>query len=643
MSFFKKKPGKKPADTPAPAAPTAPAAAAPQPAAPASPAPASDPSKDPNMIRGFDAFGREVYITKQQWRETIMPGHLQKVWADPDQLSRTIHECLARGLAGDMVAAAEHLAEIDSNPERGAVVLAIVYRESNRPDDAEQVLRRFIDSRGETSQVLATLASVHDVRGEHETALATAWHALELDSNQENGFGLYLSIVHKQNGEAAAQEALQRIAALPASWRARLWIAHDALAARQLEAALGAYREALELAGQPIPGELLVQMSGDLGQAGHLTELIQLTAAHFSAATHGPLVGSNLIRAYLGLGRPAPARAVLDQLVAQQRPDWQEPLDYWNAQLAKAEFVSTASTEPPTLAMLMGDGPAWLPARSSANELFPAPTAAPIAFLGSTAEIAARDDAPVVQLSELAGRLSRAIPLLLAEQVRFSTLTPVHPLTTWMKGSQPVWALGRSPWQDAAAAAYVRGCAPTADYLVVTHLVATADPWRVELRLIRASDGVRLTTKKANLPLNQPEAALRRLGIELIQSLVQHADRTIVRTPPTYSIPTGPAFNSYLLTLEQLLCLNFGTSAPTHGHFLAGERETIDGFLKFCLAQPESVVLRLQLAQALVYLKDARPQSVAAFRDKVRLLQEQMPLAAPAQEVLQRLFAEVYP
>ena len=643
MSLFKKKPGKKSADTPAPTVPTAPAPTAPQPTASPSPAPVTNPAEDPNMVQGFDAFGREVYITKQQWREAVMPGHLQRVWDDPEQLFRTINECLPRGFAEDMVAPAEHLAEIDPNPERGAVVLAIVYRESNRPDDAEQAIRRFIESRGETSQAFSTLASIQNLRGEHEPALATAWHALELDPNQENGFGLYLSIIHKQGGDTAAQEALQRIAALPASWRARLWLAHDALAAQQLEAALGAYSEALEMAGQPAPVELLVQMSGDLGQAGHLTELIQLTAAHFSPAAHGPLVGSNLIRAYLGLGRPAPARAVLDQLVAQQRPDWQQPLDYWNAQLAKAEFVSTASTEPPTLAMLMGDGPVWLPARSSANELFPAPTAAPIAFLGSTAEVAARDDAPVVQLSDLAGRLSRAIPLFLAEQVRFSTLTPVHPLTTWMKGSQPVWALGKSPWQDDAAAAYVRGCAPTADYVVVTHIVATSDPWRLELRLIRASDGVRLTTKKANLPLNQPEAAVRRLGIELIQSLVQHADRTIVRTSPAYSIPSGPAFNTYLLALEQLLCISFGTSAPTHGHFLAGDRETIDGFLKFCLTQPENVVLRLQLAQALVSLKDARPQSVAAFRDKVRLLQEQMPLAAPAQEVLQRLFAEVYP
>lgn len=643
MSLFNKRPKKSSATPSTPAAPASPAAgAAAQPAAQA-PAPASDPAKDPNMIRGFDAFGREVYMTRQQWRETILPAHLQKVWDNADQLFITIQQSLNERFAEEMIAPAEHLAEIDANPERGAIVLSVVYGLNNRIDEAEQTLLRFIETHGETSQALSNLAKAQASRGNLEQGLATLWHALELDPNQENGFGWYLAAHHEKGGDDAAHEALQRIATLPTSWRARLWLARRSLSTRELAPAVAHFQDALEMAGQPVPADLLVQMSGDLGQAGHLTELIQLTAAHFDAGVHGPDVGGNLMRAHLGLGRIDPARTVLKQLEAQQRPDWQQPIAYWNSELTKAEFVATASTEPPTLKILAGDGPAWLPSRSLAHELFPIATSGPIAFLGGTAALPNADDRPVVQLSDLPGRVSRALPLFFAEQVRFSTLTPVCPLTPWLQGSHPAWALGKAPWSAQEAAGFVRSCVPQAEYVVVTHLVATSEPWRLELALIRTSDAYCLAAKGVDIGLENPEPAIRRLSTELLQLLVRHTERSIVRASPLYSVPTGPAFKSYLLSLEQLLSINFGTMTPAHAHFLGGETEMLDGYLKFCLALPDNVVLRLQFAQALSYLKDVRPQAVALFRERVFMLQEQKPLAAPAQEVVRRLLAEVYP
>src|SRR3982751_427074 len=94
--------------------------------APATGAP-SDASKDPNMIRVHDAYGREMFITKQAWRDSVLLGHIKKVWDDPDALYSTIVQSLQDGFGADMVKPAERLAEIDRDAERGAVVLAIVY------------------------------------------------------------------------------------------------------------------------------------------------------------------------------------------------------------------------------------------------------------------------------------------------------------------------------------------------------------------------------------------------------------------------------------------------------------------------------------------------------------------------------------
>jgi hypothetical protein len=124
---------------------------------------------------------------------------------------------------------------------------------------------------------------------------------------------------------------------LAQSWRAQLWLARDALERRDLVAAEGFYAEALARAGHPAPPDALMQMSGDLGNNGYPAEIIRLVEPYFDPAVHGLLVGNNLIKAYHKLGRTGAAWRVLGQLRAQKRHDWQEPLRYWDAELAKAD------------------------------------------------------------------------------------------------------------------------------------------------------------------------------------------------------------------------------------------------------------------------------------------------------------------
>jgi len=71
-----------------------------------------------------------------------------------------------------------------------------------------------------------------------------------------------------------------------------------------------------------------MQISGDLGNAGHLPELLVIAKPLFDPAFHGLQVGNNLIKAHFDLGQFEAARRILDQLYALKRPDWREPLSY---------------------------------------------------------------------------------------------------------------------------------------------------------------------------------------------------------------------------------------------------------------------------------------------------------------------------
>lgn len=631
MSFLGKLFGKK---APPPAPP-------PLPAAPAAPA---DPAKDPNMIRVHDAYGRELFITKQQWRDNVLLGHLQKVWNQPDDLYNVIVQSLQDGFGADMVKPAEQLAKIDPNKERGAVVLGIVYREQKRLDDAERVLRRFMESHGETGSALTNLAKVQTDRGQADLALQTLWHGLEIDPNQDNGLGWYEVIHREKEGPAGGLAALRRIAALPGSWRARLWLARDALTRRQRDEALALYDEAFALAPRPVPTDLLQQVSGDLGNHAHLVELLRLTEPHFDVVFHGLAVGNNLIKANLDLGRLEAVQALLDRHYAQKRPDWKETLSYWDNELAKMRVSLASAPAKPDIQMLSGDGPVWLTEGAATGELFPAAVGEPIylAFLGSTFSPTSGDK-EVHQLSNDPGRFSRAIPMFLAEQVYFRGVARVRPLVPWMRGEAPSFVVCGVPWKDEEAAHFARVAEPPADYVVTAHLQVAPEPWRVTVRVIRTIDARCLSELSAGLPKTDLGAGLRPLADRLLGVLAGEAQFRIRPAPALYELPGGNDFGHYLVRLEQLLAARCAGMPGMPGTFLHGVRDIIDANLDLCLRQPGNVVTRIVLGETLRHLKKVQPAAVEEFREKVLLLQKEKPLPPPAQAVLQRMFTEVYP
>src|SRR5579863_9166773 len=73
----------------------------------------ADPRADPNLIQVFDAFGRELFITKEQWRINVLPDSIKSNWNKADQLYGIIVGSLKDGFFSDVLGAAEHLYRTD--------------------------------------------------------------------------------------------------------------------------------------------------------------------------------------------------------------------------------------------------------------------------------------------------------------------------------------------------------------------------------------------------------------------------------------------------------------------------------------------------------------------------------------------------
>ena len=101
------------------------------------------------MIKVFDAYGREMFITKEVWRTKVLPGTLKSNWNNAEQLAGIVIGSMNDGFFADVLAAAEQLYRIDPIPARGACAYGIVLMKNNRLDDAEKVFRDHIEKHGE--------------------------------------------------------------------------------------------------------------------------------------------------------------------------------------------------------------------------------------------------------------------------------------------------------------------------------------------------------------------------------------------------------------------------------------------------------------------------------------------------------------
>lgn len=214
---------------------------------------------------------------------------------------------------------------------------------------------------------------------------------------------------------------------------ARLAQAREALELRNLEGARAIYEEVLAAAGDR--ADVLVTISGDLGVTGHTREIIELIAPRYDAQRHGPATGFNLLQAYMADRDPQAAQHVLDLLFALNRPELEERLFGFSNAVADMMLLqedgavapvtsdeAATGEETPRVDLVTISKPIWYYGLESLPGLLP-PKEGKLRriAIGQLAVLGVKEpDALVRQPEEELGRLSRGIPLWLAETLHYS-------------------------------------------------------------------------------------------------------------------------------------------------------------------------------------------------------------------------------
>jgi Flp pilus assembly protein TadD len=571
------------------------------------------------VVRVYDQFGRAVSIGREAWRKDVLLPNLQANRDQPDALYDLIAGALNDGFAADVLESARYLHDTDPQPQRGAMLLGVVLMQLKDFAGARQVLERAIARHGENAYLLANLARAFAALGDDERAQELIWRALALAPNDENSLNWLISITNARGGQDAVLAAYARAAALPGSWRAQLWLARNALERGDLGEATRLYEAALARAN-PTPADLLMQLSGDLGNRGHTELLVRLTQPRFDLAAHGFTVGNNLLRAYIDLGLLAEARKLLEQLYSQQRPDWREHLIVWEQKLDDAQKRYGEFKAPLDIVLMRLEQPVWARGVLGFDAVLPAKAAsAPrIHFICGSGE--AQEDPGGVVVSQPTndlGRLARALPMLFAEEVCLRTHAKSAFLLPWMK--QGGFILAAKPWTRA----FLPPDHTPPDLLVFLHIDARASPWLLTVTIENAQrEATPVVFERAFALETAGRDALALLNdllprLTILLALRREDAGAALAVPPPELLP------AYLAGIEQALAIGLAARHAGGESFLHQERSIFDHLFDVALQGAELLRPRMLLVNALENETRRRPDIAREYLDKLAMLQKQ--------------------
>jgi tetratricopeptide (TPR) repeat protein len=607
-------------------------------------APVASPAR-PNQVAGpqpasgelitvYDAYGREVKITRNEWRDKVFLPNLRQKWNEAAELYNLIVAGLTDGFATDLRPAAERLLEIDVIPERSHSILGIVLMKNGQLDAAEATLRAGMAKAGKTGTLLTNLAKVLVERGDQAKADEILWQAVQTDPNQDNGLLWWAAIQRERGGEAGYLQALRAVATLPGSWRAQLWLARHHLEHKDVEAARALYVDVL--AGGLFDGSALMMISGDLGNNGQLPLILELIAPAYDEHKHDPMAGLNLLRACQELGKVDQAEALLSRMytlglapIKRHLDQFAEVFQEMRTSAARGIPIDADSLKFITVAL---NQPIWHYGLRNADWLFSqkAEDAPKIGFFAFSKIVDGAERAESQREDDL-GRLTRAIPLYLAEAAHYWSGYTASVYLQIVEGGGPVVS-----GSEIDGNALFDSLPDGMEYFVTGEIGSTGErdslQWQVSLslwdccaRVKQASESGKATQAELGaLVLAMEERLLARIGSQRRQPLDEF-----------YQRPTNEVMPIYLAELGQALMLTLLANAQMPKSSMWGERAMLDWPLTMALRWPAAEVPKLMyisgLCKALEYQSDVLPE----YKERsLQLLRESKQVNSPAARLI---------
>lgn len=593
----------------------------------------------PPTIAIFDPHGRRVEVPRDAWRTEVLPSQFRGHWNDADALAQVIALALDDGFAADVVHAAHRLLSIDRNQERATSLLGAVLMQNGDVSEAARTLEAYLVHAEPSALVMTTLARAYGRMGDETAAAVMLLAAIDADPNEESALALYAAVEEARGGAAASLEALGRVAARSGSWRAKLWLARHHLEQQEVDAASLLYQEVLVLAADQ-PG-VLAQISADLGRHGRIDDVVDWVFPFYDAARHDAVAGLNFLQAFVARRDLRRGEALLHELMTLDLPPYRDRLMECSNDLDRLKAASSHIDVPDELAIefVRLDEPVWMRGLFDARWLVPqpSPTGRRIALLSlANTTPAIRAEGVVAGREDDLGRLTRAIPLYLADVLRFRTDASPAALLPIARGHAMI--VSGTPWNPELIAPYFEehDCLITGeiardgDSLGLTLTAWVPHSWEPAFEATELGDEARFGET-----LVACEARLLE-WLAVSGTAILREDES-----PLYRAPAVAVARPYLEALGQAFALSLSASGHLSARTLFGERDMLLWFLNLALGMPDATIPRALL---LAGLSNSRLQGSEVYRELERdaMLVLDGPTVPPAIRRLTPLLHRLY-
>lgn len=433
FDFLKKKPGDA-GDAQQPAAPTVPPVQTTAQAAPA------------EFVELQDNFGRRMRMSRDEYRQKHLPELLKQQGNDPERLAAVILQALRDGFAADLLAAANRLTVIDKEPERCLSVLAVVQRDTGDLDGAEATLRELLQKRPQSASARVGMALLADQRGDAAKAERLLREALGIDPNHADAVHALLALRHRAVGDAGYGAELAEVAA-SGGWRPRLWLARWQLQNDRKADAAANYQAVLTAA--EVESDALVMASADLVQAGEHELVATLVQPRFVPGRHHPHVGLALLHHLVATGQWQAGNTLLHQMYLHYGHMVGQALHPFTAEFDRQRLATLPPPAPvsgtPRLGLFRFDRPLWCAGLADPMWLLPQKAADSKQVLCFPLAVEGGQQVPT-GMEDAIGRITRAVPLLLAEHVWLAS--PHRGTAGLLVAEQGGWVVLGKAWPE---------------------------------------------------------------------------------------------------------------------------------------------------------------------------------------------------
>jgi hypothetical protein len=254
-----------------------------------------------------------------------------------------------------------------------------------------------------------------------------------------------------------------------------------------------------------------------------------------------------------------------------------------------------------------------------------APAAPRIHFICGSGEAADSDAGKVVsQPTNDLGRIARALPMFLAEEVLLRTNARTAFLLPWM--SQGGFILSARPWTRS----FLPPDHSPPDLIVYLHVDARVAPWLLKVTIENAQQSATPVVFEQVFGLDTAGHDVLTLLYDLITRLTILLALRREGTGGALGTPAAELLPGYLTGIEQALAIGLAARQAGGENFLHQERAIFDHLFDLALSAGELLRPRMLLVNALENQARRRPDIVREYLEKLSMLQQRHVLSQGA-------------